>query len=442
MSKLLEDVSRVERFLKRQSKKSPFRFYDAPDPRQQSKVKHSIQAMLGALFVGLLGNEKTLRDVEERSETAGPFGQQKSGGLSDTALYQLTPRLDESYLIGKLVQQIRQMSRDKMLRDAGLPCGMAAIDGKNLATLKHDAGGRAHHRSSETVEKWRDPDDGNSHWLVPVVRCTLVSAAQKPCIYQLPVPPGTGEAAVFSQVVDALDASYGRANLIELLSGDAGLCSLGNADHAHDAGYLYMFGLKGNQKELFEAAQVVLYAKAGHCAPEAQTGWEKRGATSIQRQLWRTAELQGFENSVGTWEHLKQTWLVRQTTRDADGNVISTEDRFFVSSAPWRRFTPTEIITLVRAHWGVENDTFNSLDLQWLEDRGSWCTKGNAVWVLGLLRLMAYNLAQHLRRCHLCPKNDDGTTVSPIPWRRLFEVIRTALTLTGTNYAAAAPSSG
>jgi hypothetical protein len=396
--------------------------------------------MLGALLVGFLGNEKTLRDVEQRSTAAGPLGQQKGGGLSDTALYELLPRVDETYLVGKLVQQMRQMNRDKMLRDVGLPCGMAAVDGKNLATLKHDAGGRAHHRSSETVEKWRDQGEG--HWLVPVVRCTLVSAAQKPCIYQQAVPPGTGESAVFTQVVDALDAHYGRSGLIELFSGDAGLCSLGNADHVHDAGYLYMFGLKGNQKELFEAAQVALYAKADQWAPDAQTGWEKRGATDIQRQLWRTGELQGFENTVGVWDHLQQAWLVRQTTRDASGSILSVEDRFFVSSAPWKRFTPTEIIRLVRAHWGIENDTFNSLDMQWLEDHGAWCTKGNAVWVLGLLRLMAYNLAQHLRRCHLSLKKDDRTPGDPVPWRRLFEVIRTALTLAGTGHVSTAPSSG
>ena len=56
-----------------------------------------------------------------------------------------------------------------------------------------------------------------------------------------------------------------------------------------------------------------------------------------------------------------------------------------------------------------------------------WCTKGQAIWVLGLLRVMGYNVAQMLRRKSLCPKDDQGVRSTPMSWRQLFKQIQRAL---------------
>jgi hypothetical protein len=136
----------------------------------------------------------------------------------------------------------------------------------------------------------------------------------------------------------------------------------------------------------------------------------------------------GIENSVGAWTHLRQTWLVRQETVDEAGN-LEVEQRYFISSLLWNYFTPSQILLVVRLHWGVENDAFNSLDLQWREDSGPWCTMGTAVWALGLLRLLAYNTAQVLRRRRLREKTTDGGILAPMSWRSLFKVIEDALLL-------------
>jgi hypothetical protein len=60
----------------------------------------------------------------------------------------------------------------------------------------------------------------------------------------------------------------------------------------------------------------------------------------------------------------------------------------------WNRLKLRAILLLVRRHWGVENDCFKSLDVQWQEDTKPWWTEGNAVQALGMLRLMAYNSTQ------------------------------------------------
>lgn len=136
----------------------------------------------------------------------------------------------------------------------------------------------------------------------------------------------------------------------------------------------------------------------------------------------------GMENSVGRWTHLRQTWLVRQETRFSDG-TLEIENRFFLTSLLWNYLTPWQILLVVRNHWGVENDAFNSLDLQWHEDSAPWCTRGNAVWALGVLRLMAYNTAQILRKRRLRKKKDDGRLAMPMSWRSLFKVIERAFAI-------------
>ena len=122
---------------------------------------------------------------------------------------------------------------------------------------------------------------------------------------------------------------------------------------------------------------------------------------------------------------------MRQETRGR-GGVVKVEDRFFITSLAWDFLTPWQILLLVRNHWGVEI-AFNSLDLQWNEDAGPWCTRGTAIWTLGLLRLLAYNTAQILRRRRLRKKNQDATWAAPMSWRSLFKTIEKSFELDAEN---------
>lgn len=424
-------ITRVQRFLSRQKRKGPWRFDDAPEPRQQGKVAHPMPQIHDALHLALFSNEPTLRDVERMTEHLGPWGRQLvPKRISDTTLDTEARRLDEAYLAGKLHAQVREMKRSKMLAPVGLPCGVATIDGKNLATLEHDAGGRAQRRTSDNA-KWLKKGremKGKPYYLAPVLRAVLTSAEAKPALAQLPLGPKQGESAAFADLAEALHREYGQSDLIEIIDADAGLASLKNADAVDKLGYGYVFGLKSSpQGEIFAEAKTLLEPKAQREAPEAETPWERRGAKRIRRRLWRTEQLRGIQSSVGTWSHLRQTWLVRQETAMADGSVAEVEDRYFISSVLWKRLKPGQILTLVRNHWGIENDAFNSLDLQWREDLGPWCTQGDAVWGLGLLRLMAYNLAQYLRKRRLRRKDEHGAWLEPPSWRGIFRAVQVML---------------
>ncbi len=408
-------------------------YEDSPDPRQQKKVRHSMSSLLWALEFGMLSCQQSLRDVEQMIVELGSWGRKVvPEAISDTTLATEAARLDPDYLLKKLVGRIREFHRSKMLAPVGLPCGVVTVDGKNLATVNHDANTTAQRRTTKN-EKWHlskadETFRGKAYWLMPALRAVLTSAEAKLCVHQVALPPKIGESTVFAPMVQSLHRAYGRSGMFRIIDGDAGLTSLKNANVVVEHGYDYVFGLKGNQAELFREAEMLFADITSRKAPKAETDWEVRGGKKIRRRLWRSDEMAGMENSVGKWTHLAQTWLVRQETMDKLGH-IETEDRFFITSLPWDYLKPTQILLLVRNHWAVENDCFNSLDMQWHEDSAPWCTQGTAIWALGLLRLLAYNTAQILRRRRLRPKTLAGAWLPPMSWRRLFKVIEKALEL-------------
>ena len=110
----------------------------------------------------------------------------------------------------------------------------------------------------------------------------------------------------------------------------------------------------------------MLEPKAARTAPATEIPWERRNGHTIRRRLWRTKEMAGIENSVGTWSHLRQTWLVRRESLYDEGHV-ETEDLYFVTSLLLHTFSPPQILLAVRNHWGVDNDANNTMDLQWRE---------------------------------------------------------------------------
>jgi len=358
---------RVLKFLTKMTKGGAkgWSYKDAPDPRQQGKVEHPMDAVLWAMELGLTSNQPTLRDVEDMTRSLGSWARTLvPESVSDTTLDTEAQRLDADYLLNKLVGRVRGFHRSKMLAPVALPCGVVTVDGKNLATLDHNADGTGHKRSKKN-EKWhlnteQERKRGKSYFLMPALRATLTSAEAKPCIYQLPLPPGKGESTLFAQMLTELKRAYGHGDMFHIIDTDAGLTSLGNANATVSGGFDYVSGLKGNQPELFYEAQALLLPLAETEKPEVVTPWECRNGKRIRRLLWRSNELAGFENSVGKWDHLEQVWLVRQETRNPD-RTVNIEDRFFITSLAWDFLTPAQIVLLVRNHWGVENNTFNSL---------------------------------------------------------------------------------
>lgn len=404
--KILPMPVRVYRFLRRHLRASWAQFPTVPDPRDPRGVRWPLQQVLRTVLASLLSGYHTLRDLEVHSpQLQLPGGLPLPRRLPDTTVYDLLPRLDPETLRQTLVQQVHSLWRKKRLSPVGLPCGVAAIDGKAVGTLNHHAAGwgQKHHRDH----------DGSPYWLVRVLRAVLTSSAGKTALEQRPIPADTNEMGCFAQMLDLLLKDFGA--LIEIFTVDAGMTCKEHAARVHAAHKGYVMAVKGNQPELWRELERLLQPLLLK-APLAHSPWEPSKGHKVRRQLYRTVELAGYPG----WESVRQGWLVRAEHQWAEGRH-QVEDRYFITNVTVGRLTPAQILTVVRGPWGIENDSNWTLDQIYREDDTPLCTQETATLSLGVLRLIAYNLQQLARRRHLSPKPKpqiQGPQL--VPWRQVL----------------------
>jgi len=88
---------------------------------------------------------------------------------------------------------------------------------------------------------------------------------------------------------------------------------------------------------------------------------------------------------------------------------------------PKDRLKPSEILGLVRLHWGVENGCHWTMVVILGEDDHALCTKGRAVRMLSWMRLMAYNMLRLLKNCYLRAEKN-----RTMPWDNMRRYITQA----------------
>lgn len=183
--------------------------------------------------------------------------------------------------------------------------------------------------------------------------------------------------------------TYGQSGLFEVVSYDAGACSLENARAVVGHKLHYLFGLKGSQPTLRAEAESWLGALPPEKA-EAKTE-DIVGGQAVVRRLFRTTQMAGYLD----WEHLQT--VVRVSAEKVDyknGNkVLEREDRYYISSLPSEQLSAEQWLLLIRRHWGVENNCHNTWDTVFEEDDRPWIEKHpQGMVVVQLLRRIAYNM--------------------------------------------------
>ncbi len=208
--------SRVQKFLLRRLQKRGGLFEAIPDPRQQGKITHELPVVAAALLMGLVANRRTLRDVEAMTQALDDTWRKLvSQGISDTTLDSVLRTLSWQHLQEESVALVRELNRSKLLAPMpGLPIRLVVVDGKNLATLDHDAKGTAQPRSSDN-NKWRSTGAKKdaAYWLTPALRAALASTEARPCLLQMPLAPNTNESGSLKEFLAMLQHYYGRSNL-------------------------------------------------------------------------------------------------------------------------------------------------------------------------------------------------------------------------------------
>lgn len=338
--------------------------------------------MFHGILVALCTGARSLAESERLTDEISPAARKAlglKGRLPDTTARDLLVKLEPEPLRRLLRIQTRKAWRRKALAPQGLPFGVVTIDGKATA-----------------IDSWakgyaqRQNNRGRTCGVVRTITCTLVSSRSNICIDVAPIPPRTSEDGHYKDTLSALLRAYGRLDLFRLIVADAGYCSKSNADFTRAEHLHYLYRLNEKQPTLFAEAERLM-ATLGDEDADCVMEHRERGKT-IRRSLFITEEMAGFLD----WSHLVTVLRVKREEFDARGQIISTGNRYFMSSMRSGALTPKQWLETIRGYWGsVESGCHKTFDVAFEEDKRPWITGDDqGMLAVLLLRRLAYNLME------------------------------------------------
>lgn len=390
------------------------------DPRDPRGRRWKLETLLTSALLGLVAGSRSLKDVEWLTDELTPTVRTKlriRRRVPDTTLRDMLVALEPDDLRPALHSVTHAALRRKALQPEGLPFGVVSLDGKGSAVPAADD----FYAQRQTADE-HSPLVG----IVRTVTATLTSSNARPVIDVMSIPAKTNEMGVFERMLDGLMAAYGNCDLFRLVTYDAGACSKQNAQAARDRGLHYLMAIKSTQPTLHEEAVRWLGERAP--AQAAATSSDFDHGNTVVRRLYLGEAGAAPEG----WDHLRTVLRVEVETLDQNGNRITAENRYFVSSLPRSRLTDAQWLLVVRRHWGVET-SHQILDTAFAEDDHPWIEQNpRATVVVIVLRRVAYTLLSLWRGVTL--RSDEQRTR---PWRDVMrDILLAAVTATAEHLRA------
>ena len=149
-----------------------------------------------------------------------------------------------------------------------------------------------------------------------------------------------------------------------VITTDAAGCQKLNARKVVDCKADYVFGLKGNQKNMHDEF-LELFDKCQRQHPNRFATFgtvEKNGGRYERRKCIQTDYVEWFPE-IDEWKGLRSVIMVEEDRQTKDG--VSHERRLYASSLP---LDAERALRCVRGHWGVENGLHWTLDVIFGED--------------------------------------------------------------------------
>lgn len=381
---------------------------DGRDPRGQ---RWEMGTLLNTVVVALAAGARSLAEAERVTATLPQRARQWFDiprRVPDTTLRDALGRVHPLDVVSSLHAVVLAAYRRKALQLAdGLPFGVASLDGKTSIIPGCD---------DYYAQRQTQSEQGSLAGAMRTITATLTSNPARPCIDVTPIPASTNEMGAFRQALLHLHEAYGHLDLFRMVTYDAGACSLANADAVQELKLHYLFGLKGSQPSLHQAAKQWLGPMSADEAL-AKTEDLMRGNTVVRRLYLGPAT----EQPEG-WTHLRTVLRVESETFNASGHRIAHENRYFLSSLAADRITAAQWMAVIRSHWGVET-THQILDVAFLEDNHPWIeSEPRSALVVAILRRVAYTMLALFRS--VTQRSDERRAV---PWRNLLADIRDML---------------
>jgi len=372
-------------------------FSQVHDGRSEKNRIWNFNYALEILLVGLMSGARTLREIETQSMLYDER-------LPDTTLENLMAKADASGLAQVVAQQVKQAARDHELSKQGLPFNLIAIDGK--ANYSTDKKVSEHSKEINHYGKYKKCQHMN-------LRAMIVSSPVKLLMGERQIASKKAETSEFIPFVDELIELYGRTDLLEVISVDAGMAHRKNAKALRARGIHFIMGLKENQKTIYRKSQQLLGGLAREQANSSSS--ERYNGKTVTNCLYR----KNIEGYFASMPEIKQVWRIEKVTISTTGEQ-TVENRYYISSIAFNNITAKQCIKAVRAHWGIENNGNWTLDCVFGEDQSPMTTR--AMQLVSYLRMLAYNCIARFKYRKL--KKQENREMS---WARLFQFFQVAL---------------
>ena len=358
-----------------------------PDLRGRRGRRFEHMGLLMALALGCAAALPSLRAVETMSACLAPSWRRQSRirrRISDTKLRDALMAIEPEQARPCIHRQVKAEHRRGRLAPTRLPFGVVAVDGKGLGTLP----------SWDHLDVQRQrPEDGRDYGLARVHRAHLVSSDATVCVDQRPIPGSSNEVGEVVAFATQMVQAYGRTDLFEVITADAGNTCLALADYIHGQDLGYVLAIKGPSGDIYqEALSRLSWLEQDSCEVSLS---ERVKGSLVTRRSYR-AQLDG--GHLG-WSHARQLVRVERIVETDEAKVDREGNRYFVTNLPKGRLGAKGWLVLVRMHWRCENEGHWTADVVWNEDRRRkpWTTDPQAVYALSMLRMVALNIVSALR---------------------------------------------
>ena len=367
---------------------------DVKDLRYGKNQDWNLAYVLEVLLAGALSASKTLREVETLSEM---YAQR----IPDTTLHDIMLKIDPEGLRKVLADGVKQALREHELAAEDFPLRIIAIDGKYNYSTKIPV-----NEFSEAIE------GGGKGELYRhmALRAMIVSCETKLYLGQHEIKSKGSETESLIDFVDQLLANYGRTDLLEVISVDAGMVSKKNAQELIDRLLNYIMAVKGSQPMLLKEAEN-LFMKAD---PDRVTV-EIYNGNQVTRKLTRKPAPE-----IESWSHAKEFWKIETTVIAPNGDEVSRDLRYFITSLAPSKLSNSQAMAAIRMHWGIENNGNWCFDVLWKEDSAPWTSR--AMVLVSYLRMLAFNIIQRLKTRRFKAQQNRS-----LAWKDLFAYFKQAL---------------
>ena len=327
------------------------------DTRQQGKVLHKLNEIIGISFFAMVANADDCVDIEHFGEANELFLREyfalENGIPSHDTIQRAFCMIAPEYL-----QWFRNRFNELMNTNEGEKVRkLLGLDGKAQR-------GNAN-----------DKQKGNH----------IVSAVDENgiCLGEKLVSDKSNEITAIPELLDSLNVK-GHIITIDAMGTQREIAKKIRSKKAD-----YVLALKGNQETLdddvrlyFEDASLL-----GKCAYHKTT--EKAHGCIERREYWQTDDITWLPQKK-KWAGLKSIAMTRNTITKKDGQVV-TETRFFISSLA---LDIKEIARAIRGHWMIESYHWH-LDVTFREDSNRTLDK-HVAFNLNIMRKLALNVLKLL----------------------------------------------